>query len=602
MVQYTLEVKGFRGLKSPHRYEIGKINALVAPTGSGKSSVLDALRFALTGAEPAGQMISQGEDLCVVRVTFPSGNYYTRAKYSDKRGSKYSVNGKPSTLAKMNMAIQNELGGIPTGNARTIASGEMLSSIGSRQFGELILSYMPETMTAADIFPVLKKKNAYIVSVVRELLPDGEFGTEALDSLHKTCTERKKILKKKISELNGALSTGGLQQQDGLPDRDTVINEIKELRSDRDRQIIQRQKKEEYDRAVAQHERFLSVVNRLENEIREISAVAHTPEERRSAALLMEAHNATVMTSRAALNGIEANEKILQKAIETINQPVCPLSDRLVCTTDKTKVIKEMTDSLQELKEQKSFHQQQLDTARDKIKEAEEALRKIDRDNAEASKKGILIRQLEETRKAEPVIPEMPAPAGNIQEIDAQIEKKNAVLAAIESGARLKRYRELRDEYELKLADYEYLAQAFGPKGEVKQTIMEMYLREFEDPCNRKAAGIFNGMGIRFEAENGITIYCDPTGLGQYIPFESLSAGEKAAVTFILVLTLADISGFRTVIIDELSVLDRDTFAKLIETVKKAEDEYDSVIFACVEHDDIRKLLEEENIPIIRPQ
>ena len=343
-------------------------------------------------------------------------------------------------------------------------------------------------------------------------------------------------------------------------------------------------------------------MNRLENEIREISAVAHTPEERRSAALLMEAHNATVMTSRAALNGIEANEKILQKAIETINQPVCPLSDRLVCTTDKTKVIKEMTDSLQELKEQKSFHQQQLDTARDKIKEAEEALRKIDRDNAEASKKGILIRQLEETRKAEPVIPEMPAPAGNIQEIDAQIEKKNAVLAAIESGARLKRYRELRDEYELKLADYEYLAQAFGPKGEVKQTIMEMYLREFEDPCNRKAAGIFNGMGIRFEAENGITIYCDPTGLGQYIPFESLSAGEKAAVTFILVLTLADISGFRTVIIDELSVLDRDTFAKLIETVKKAEDEYDSVIFACVEHDDIRKLLEEENIPIIRPQ
>ena len=600
MAQYTLEVRGFRGLKAPHRYEIGKINALIAPTGSGKSSVLDALRYGLTGAEPAGQMITGGEERCVVRVTFPSGNYFTRAKYSDKRGSKYSVNGSATTLAKMNMALQNELGGIPAGSARIIASGEMLSSIGSKQFGELILSYMPETMTVEDLLPMLKSRNGYIDSVTRELLPEGEFGTEALDSMHKTCMERKKILKKKIQELEGALSTGGLPQDD-LPEKDAVIGEMQALMAERDGQLVLRQKKEEYERAKAQLEGFLSMVNRLEGEIAGITAVAHTQEERNSAALLMEAHSATITTAHAALKGAEANEKMLKTAIENITQPVCPLSNRLVCTTDKTKVISEMTQSLRELEKQKEFHQAQLDTAREKIKEAEKALRKIDRDNADAAKKAVLVRQLEEMKKTQPKVPEQPAPAKDIRAIDAKLEEKRAMLAAIESQARLERYREKKKEFEKKLADYEYLTQAFSPKGEVKQTIMEMYLREFEEPCNKKAAGIFSGMNIRFEAENGITVYCDPDGLGHYIPFDSLSAGEKAAVTFILVLTLANISGFRTVIIDELSVLDRDTFAKLLKTIKKADGEYDSVILACVEHDDIRKLLEEEGIPIISP-
>ena len=88
-----------------------------------------------------------------------------------------------------------------------------------------------------------------------------------------------------------------------------------------------------------------------------------------------------------------------------------------------------------------------------------------------------------------------------------------------------------------------------------------------------------------------MTIYCDPDSSGRYITFQSLSAGEKAAVTFLLATTLASLSGFRIVIMDELSVLDSSTFEKLLSAAEGAADEYDMAVFACADHDDARRVI-----------
>lgn len=595
----VLDVTDFRGLSGVHTYPLKKLNAVAAPTGSGKSSVIDALKYALTGMEPDGDMINSGADSCAVRITFPSGNSFERIRFRNSRPTKYIVNGKTSTLAKMNSELQDELGGVRIGNAKMIAMGETLSSIDTKQFGELVLSYMPEFMTADDILQMLSRKgDPYIEARIREEMPQGEFGVEAVDVFYNTCMERKRILRGKIRDYDTVI-----RSREGLPavDRseEDIRNEIADLTERRDKQLILRQKKDEYNRAKTAVDVFCSTVSRLEGEISKITAEHHTDDERRSVELVLSAYRNTITTSYSAVNSAVNSENALQNAIRNISQPVCPLSSKLVCSTDKTKVITEMTASLIQVQKEKDFQQKQLETAKKKAAETEARLRTIDRDNADARRKDSLQRQLEELRKTEPRLPEKPEDPEDIRGIEAKIGLLKNMLATLKTNEQTDVYKKRRDDFEFRFQRYEYMAQAFSPKGEVKQAITEMYLKEFETPCNKKAEKIFGRMRIRFSAENGVTVYCDPKGLGRYIPFASLSAGEKAAVTFIIVLTLANISGFRFVLIDELSVLDKNVFGNLLATAKSSGDEYDMMIIACVEHDDMKEQLEKENIDLI---
>ena len=589
MSAIKLDVSDFRGLRGTHSYEFKKLNAIIAPNGSGKSSVLDALRFALAGIEPDGEMINNASDRCAVRVTLPSGNNYTRMRYRT-RSAKYFCGEKTTTLAKMNEGLQKEFGGIPIGNAKLIASGELLAAISSKQFGELVLSYMPETMTVDDILEALSSKTEYVEKTVRDNLPDGEFSIDAISAFHSTCVERRRVLKAKIKEMEVLLhSYSGVVTPDA--DADTILKRTEELRKKRDKQLIAIQKSEEYSRAMQAVENFRRTVQRMEQEIAAINCPPHTEDERRSAALTMEAHRATVTASFSALKSAENNIAALTKAVENINRPVCPLSDKLVCTTDKTKVVGEMTNALMAAKKEYEFQKAQLETARKKVQEAEGLLRTIDRDLAEAKRRETLRAQLDNLMRSQPQLPPAPEKAQDITALDAEIERCRQMLYSIGMNSRMENVRKRCGEFCSMLEGYEYLANAFSPNGEVKRSIIEMYLREFETPCNEKAGKIFGSMRLKFAAEDGVTIYCDPDSSGRYITFQSLSAGEKAAVTFLLATTLASLSGFRIVIMDELSVLDSSTFEKLLSAAEGAADEYDMAVFACADHDDARRVI-----------
>lgn len=595
----TLDTADFRGLRGTRKFEFEKLNAVTAPTGSGKSSILDALKFAMTGIEPDGEIVSSGADRCAVQVTFPSGGSFARIRYRGSKPSKYKVNGKTSSLAKMNAGLQNEFGNVSIGNAKLIASGEMLSAIDSKQFGDLILSYMPESMTKEDVLQMLRFRNDYIDSTIRTELPDGDFGVEAIDAFYNLCTDRKKLLRSSIRKFDAALTAySRIPYAEG--DVETLSANIRALQQKRDEQVLLSQKKGEYVRAQEALARFNETTAGIRKEIGSISALPHTEDERRSAQLVLEAHRATVTASYSAVRSAEESEKALENAIRNVTQPVCPLSDKLVCTTDKTKVINEMTESLLAVKKQIEFQKDQMNTAKQKAEEAEQALRMIDRDNAEVKRREGLVNQLDQLLKNEPKVPAPPAEPEDIGKIDSEIERLRRVIYSTNIKKEESVLKEKKERYAGRLANYEYMAQAFSPKGEVKQAITEMYLKEFETPCNEKAAKIFENMKVRLAAENGVTIYCDPDGGGNFISFDSLSAGEKAAVTFLLVLTIASISGFRIVIMDELSLLDKETFRKLLEVIKDAGDEYDMAVVACVDHDDTDSILKEYGINMLQ--
>ena len=295
----------------------------------------------------------------------------------------------------------------------------------------------------------------------------------------------------------------------------------------------------------------------------------------------------------------QSQGKVLQKAIRTISQQVCPLSDRLICTTDKTSVVGDLQAEFNacgnRFKEQKQIHEAVLK----KIAEGKEKLKAIDETNRQADRLDSLKAERERLLETTPVVPEKPEQGKSPEIYEEQIRKGQMQLAAIENVEKIKAFREQAAAAEEEYRKYSTLVEYFSPKGEIKKAVTEFYLDSFAAPCNEKAEKLFHGMNLRFLAENGVTLMVD-MGTGNYLSFESLSEGEKVCVTFLMMSMLSELSGFRVLILDELSVLDDSTFRKLLDVLKEHEAEYDLAVLACVDHSDTVKALEENGVAIIK--
>ena len=136
----------------------------------------------------------------------------------------------------------------------------------------------------------------------------------------------------------------------------------------------------------------------------------------------------------------------------------------------------------------------------------------------------------------------------------------------------------------------------FSPKGAVKQSITGYYLESFTDTVNEKAKGLFPGMKVKFVTDTGVSVLTDIHGDDTFLEYCQLSGGEKACVMFLLLDLLSTLSGFRTMIIDELSVLDSDAFTKLLELVLAHKDEYDHIVLSAVNTTDCEEALKAHGI------
>ena len=61
----------FQGLKGVQNFDFEKITALAQPNGSGKTSLINALRYGLTGIVPKGDLVTRGEVSAAVKETSP---------------------------------------------------------------------------------------------------------------------------------------------------------------------------------------------------------------------------------------------------------------------------------------------------------------------------------------------------------------------------------------------------------------------------------------------------------------------------------------------------------------------------------------------------
>ena len=83
----------------------------------------------------------------------------------------------------------------------------------------------------------------------------------------------------------------------------------------------------------------------------------------------------------------------------------------------------------------------------------------------------------------------------------------------------------------------------------------------------------------------------DTDGSGIFKEYAALSGGEKAYMLFLVLDMLNALTGFKVIMMDELSILDKESFRQFVELIVNHKDDYDLVLLACAEHDDLTDII-----------
>ena len=594
----TINTFNFQGLKGLQSFELDKITALAQPNGSGKTSLINALRFGLTGNSPKGNMINIGEQSAAVKLILENGSNFSRQVFATKgKSAKYYISDKPTNATELSRFISSEMGGVDKKVAKFVSSGELLTSMTSQEFGELLLSYLPETMTAETVISHYPSANEEQKKIIREYFLDKEFEISELKEFQKFIKGRRDRINEAISNCRGALNLLG----DTAPKftKEELEEKIAAKTKERDNLLAIQANLNNYNQLLRQEQFRQQELARLDAELANIKGVSHTEDELRLANELVVTSRNSAMQTRGAIEALVAAKQDLDTAIENISKPICPLSDKIVCTVDKRPVTKELEEKrdrlIEDYKVQRAFYEQTLD----KIKEYEERYSQIAFENQQF----ILMqeKQQEKERLLAQVIdvPQKPEEANSLEGITQELQYLQSQMPIVENYSKKDTYLNNIEKLTKKLEDYQALYVAFSPKGEVKEKITSYYLEEFAEPCNEKAGKLFPGMKLKFVTQDGVKVLTDPNGSGEYLEFNSLSGGEQASVMFLLVSMLSSLSGMGIIILDELSVLDDNTFENLIRILKENSDEYDMCLIALVDHVDMINTLNRYEIPIL---
>lgn len=585
-----LQVLNFQGLKGQHEYLFrDKMYALCQKNGTGKTSFINALRYGLSGAKPSGDVMTGGEKTFAVGLSV-DGDRFIRQEFSD-RSPKYYFNEKSVTKKDFDREISEHTEN--NSNIVKIAtSSEVISAMKPQEFGDLILSYIPEQLTVEKIFGYLDDAQESVKSFIEMNLPEGTFGTEELVSVYNMAVETRRETKRKINELTGQMKgLGEIERTEKTSEEyKNMQRELGMAQAD----IIERIKqKMAYEKAKALYDEQMKMITEAENKLKAIALPDRIPTREETEAKIIDCQK-KMQNASLVMGTLKQNLDLFEKSLKDIEKPVCPLSNKLKCTTDKSVVKADLEKGVRDTRRAIDAQQSNYDATNKALLSFQKELSEIDAVILKFKEREQLKKNIEKMRST---LPAVPADPGKVENAENVVKDMNNLVVLQKKAEKFEEYVSLKKEYDKnseKLKDLEYIVSVFSPKGRIKECVIKYYISSFEEECNRKAAMLKKGFNIKFVSDNGITVMTDIDGSGNYRTYNQLSGGEKVFSMFVILDMLCNLTGLRIMIFDELSVLDKDAFASLVHMIKENEDDYDMVILSAAEHDDIRECLSTE--------
>lgn len=289
--------------------------------------------------------------------------------------------------------------------------------------------------------------------------------------------------------------------------------------------------------------------------------------------------------------GLErANQPIL-KMLSALDTTICPLCDKLVCSTDKTSCKQDLERSVEENNRIKESLLAKVEEKRKTSGIVAVEIEKIYNQQKEFVRKQTIEQQIESLERT---LPEEPAKPQDVPDTASLLDEERKLMERFRQVTLYEECERAKTEYEKTKQIHDLycslVKKAEPKKGLLTNTILEYVLNPFCGHVNEFLKQISGDIEVSFRmSDDGLQVYCRPHNRSCMVPVDALSTGEKMLVVFALMEMVSSISNSRILVFDCIENLDAANIDALIALLLKPEimDRYDHVILSVVDHKSI---------------
>ena len=581
-----VDISHYRGVEKA-TIEPQKRNLIMGPNGSGKSSILDAIRFGITG-DSANSPIRFGYDSA--EVVIENGDVIRRVASS--KGSKAWANGHVTTIKSINELIEAKTG-IDPGTIKVITSAPIMKAMSSGELSDFLTSsgLLPLEVDTDTIISwcSLSPDAAVLAKMYLPDMPE-TYGLDVINNVYSDFYAERASLTKEI-KLQAAKA-----KFDGEPPVRTlaaVDKEMERLSDTRSEIAIYRAALIAYENAVHKRRQQMSEIESLERKLDALGTV-NVPDEnmRKNAERQIEDINAQLHSAFGVISVLEQNIRSFESMLKNLDSSKCPLSEKLVCTTDKTEVREEIEASVAGSKSELDKQRTQVDALNERKKMFQEQISRHAAEKEQYQKAVSLGDKIKALKGALVTLPAKPEEPKSAKEDEGRIDALKKERAAILAYTFAMEAAKAKEEKEKRLAIVQELLTALNPKGGIREKVISTAIAPMVDYVNKKSDEMGLYIKVSIEASNGTKIYCQTRNSGGFIPLEDASMGQQAVIMYLIMDLLNTISGLGILFLDGLETMDGEAFGALLSTLESADAEhtYDHIFVACVDHSNLKAI------------
>ena len=589
----TISIRNFKGIEDL-QLNAKKLNAIIGKCGSGKSSLLDAIRFALTG-KAGKEVIRKGCREASVVLRFSDNSTIERIRRTSENISK--CNGKSSTKRSLDEFLTAR--NMNPCWIESLCSVDWFAGLSSKDLNNFFMTILPLRAKAETVVELVaqldkdltEKKEKYLME---EILKKQEiFSFNDLANGYNTAYTVRQELKRKYNEMLPRCTFNETVPAKTREDIEKELNNISQVEA-AEKEYSKRLK--EYTSSKKQHDLAIKRLDEMKKELDTYSSCKKPKEETKTQAeadrKLFQVH---IKRTNEYIGTINSTLDLLKRTLDNLDKPICPISEKLICTTDKSQLKEELLSLIQKNENALASNKEFLAKCEDQVRKRDDIISNYQKEVYRYEPKTTL-----ENNISKFIVPEILPEPQKVEKAHLEAKKKElldllSILSRYEKVQQNKKeLAKIKDKYDLA----QFAVKVLDSKIGIPALILQRTLRFFEKKCNEKASLLREGFQIHFLSDNGITIQVSPGKGKPFVDMKEVSTGEFVCVAYILMTMIGEATKCHLFLIDNLDRLDTEylnALLSLLEEDKKIE----QVFLGGVDHADVERTLNDKSFQII---
>lgn len=582
MEMHAMTVTNFRGLKTAN-IRPKKLNFITGPSGSGKSSLMEAIRYAFTGKQIPDQvnLTSVSSD---VTVDFENIGILERQVNRDGK-TKIRLNGKTTTAKSVNEQIAAVFGFRPA-DANILTSSEVLEHTLGKDLAEYLLNsgFLKNDMPFSRLLALNPLEETIACELEKSLFPGLDLPRsqkmvtlELIEAAYQQYRASRPSIKRMLAEEQTKATIS-----DGVSSRPAkqVANDISNVQMEI---AVEKRKASEYPKALKDAELLKRNIEAATQEAAKYDKVKPVTEREKSLANANLANaQKLVNNTKVAIASAHDAIKPLEKTLSLLSTSMCPISSQLICTTDKTGVKSELEASLQMQKDTIEMLTEKLKEYQENVQTAQAAVDScIKQENAYQLKLNAL-KHLSQLKSVSVTIPEKPNPSV-VEEMKIKLNKLKTEYETAVQSEMMAEHAKRAEALKQQLFIAETLISELAPNGGIRKLVLTHSIGPMEDVCNEYMGKVLPKYKLHFNTEDNFNIVLE-SNEGR-VSYDGISQGEQLRVLFVIMLMLNQLNQARVILLDNLNDLDVDSLSSFVSMLESVDqNDYDHLYLSGINH------------------